>query len=382
MTAKIAVIFAMVSSIGAAALGATPANLKSVQDETGRVTLQFDRPLSKGQYQTEYFDNTIQLTFQDTNVYPAKISPIRSLAEVTKVFAYQYSPKVVRCRLTVKGDASNLKDKIQFIRHGKELVIRMKQESQDRLTTAASQAVRKSDTHSDSEKGLEADERGLLERILKRDTPAPAPTQGQPSVTAPATAAATAAAAPTFPSPRKALIRLVLATIVLIGGALVFRLLRKSAGGPGLEKDLARAAIRESRPGLFGSLERFAKGKLAKARMIEVVSTHYLGPKKSIAVVRVAGKMMVLGVSQDSINLITRLEDEGDEAAELEAILSGGASTSPSTPVTGTGATSAGAPRFNTMLAKETAQPTVTTSAPKARVREQIRERLGGMKPL
>ena len=109
-------------------------------------------------------------------------------------------------------------------------------------------------------------------------------------------------------------------------------------------------------------------GKGRSKKMIEVISNHHLGPKKSIAVVRVAGNMLVLGITDDAINLITRISDgqadnegvtEGMMDAALEEAIVGpdldivlGKNTKQ-----GAGATSAGPAVFSDILKTETAKP-------------------------
>ena len=45
------------------------------------------------------------------------------------------------------------------------------------------------------------------------------------------------------------------------------------------------------------------------AKRIQVLESHYMGVKKSIALVRVPGKILVLGLCQDRINLLDTLDD-------------------------------------------------------------------------
>lgn len=52
-----------------------------------------------------------------------------------------------------------------------------------------------------------------------------------------------------------------------------------------------------------------------------------LGPRKSVAVVRCAGQRLVLGVTDERINLLARLDEPaGDFEAALEKQMSGGQS--------------------------------------------------------
>lgn len=76
------------------------------------------------------------------------------------------------------------------------------------------------------------------------------------------------------------------------------------------------------------------KGLLKKGAKIpvKVLSTSYLGQKKNITLVDVAGEVLVLGVTPSSINLLTKVEDldslerlreEGGETQKFSSILSG-----------------------------------------------------------
>ncbi|MBC2742081.1 MAG: flagellar biosynthetic protein FliO [Desulfosarcina sp.] len=48
----------------------------------------------------------------------------------------------------------------------------------------------------------------------------------------------------------------------------------------------------------------------AGGKQIQVLESHYLGVKKTISLVRVPGKVLVLGISGDRINLLDTLDDE------------------------------------------------------------------------
>jgi flagellar biosynthetic protein FliO len=45
-------------------------------------------------------------------------------------------------------------------------------------------------------------------------------------------------------------------------------------------------------------------------RRIHVLESHYMGVKKTISLVRVPGKVLVLGITGDHINLLDTLDDE------------------------------------------------------------------------
>lgn len=59
----------------------------------------------------------------------------------------------------------------------------------------------------------------------------------------------------------------------------------------------------------------------ARAGVIKVVETRYLGPKKALCVVEVRGEEFLLGVGQERIELISRLERK--KAPSFEETLQG-----------------------------------------------------------
>lgn len=58
------------------------------------------------------------------------------------------------------------------------------------------------------------------------------------------------------------------------------------------------------------------KDKEDAATKIRVLTQHYLGPKKSLAIIRVAGESILIGVTENNINLIKPLSLIDDEVPE------------------------------------------------------------------
>jgi flagellar biogenesis protein FliO len=62
-------------------------------------------------------------------------------------------------------------------------------------------------------------------------------------------------------------------------------------------------------------LYRLAKGKLpspaigGKTKHIQLVDTQYLGVKKSVAMVKIPGSILVLGVGAENVNLLSQIND-------------------------------------------------------------------------
>jgi flagellar protein FliO/FliZ len=64
--------------------------------------------------------------------------------------------------------------------------------------------------------------------------------------------------------------------------------------------------------GLLYGVRKLTRQRMGAAggRRIQVLESHYLGVKKSIALVRIPGKVLVLGLSSDCINLLDTLDEE------------------------------------------------------------------------
>ncbi len=46
------------------------------------------------------------------------------------------------------------------------------------------------------------------------------------------------------------------------------------------------------------------------SKLIQVLENHYIGVKKSIALVKIPGSILVLGITNDDINCLTKIEDQ------------------------------------------------------------------------
>ena len=48
----------------------------------------------------------------------------------------------------------------------------------------------------------------------------------------------------------------------------------------------------------------------SKEKLIRVLGSYYIGVKKSISLVEIPGAILVLGITNDNISLLSRIEDE------------------------------------------------------------------------
>ena len=63
---------------------------------------------------------------------------------------------------------------------------------------------------------------------------------------------------------------------------------------------------------VFYFMKRFFKRDIggSKKQWIKVIASQYIGIKKSISLVEVPGSILVVGVSNDNISLLTKIEDK------------------------------------------------------------------------
>lgn len=390
----------MMLAVPALAADKSGINIKQVQvGDNARVDLLLDNKISDAQIRTEFINDIIQLSLSNTSVYPAKISSI-SGQELTKIFVYQYAPGLVRVRLTVKGKAESYQGKLLVRPSGKMLTVSLGAGA-DQVVSKAAQTRKKADA---APATTDAEERALLDRILNSDKPAEKVAEKQREKTEEKVAEkAAAAVAPAeqqvrkasnskvslgrtdeLINPWKALTSFVMVMVLL--GACVF----------GLKK----IAVLKGKNGALSRLITKSLGRPAK--MIDVVATHYLGPKKSIHVVKVAGRTLVLGVSDGSINLITEFAGDITQADIGEkfavAALTGGISGKAQSESADSGsdflselgeqlAQESGRPASQmgsgaVAAASPSVAPAVASTVARSSARDRIRSRLEGMKQL
>ena len=60
-------------------------------------------------------------------------------------------------------------------------------------------------------------------------------------------------------------------------------------------------------------IKRFLKKDVggSKEQLIKVIASQYIGIKKNISLVEIPGSILVVGVSNDNISLLTKIEDKG-----------------------------------------------------------------------
>lgn len=264
-------------------------NLKKVNIVDGnQIELLFDSKIDANHVKTEFVRDNIQLSLSNASVYPAKVSMV-SGSDLTKVFAYQYAPSLVRARFTVKGDASAYANRLQVKFSGKSIFVKIAPKAEDHVASAASSAVR----------SVSAPE---TERLKEKESPATADKADQTEQKAEKKKAMPLSGGKNLPSPLRS-IGMMLFVLGVFGLFVMF--LKRLKGRSG--------KVAQGAKSLGGFLNKLS-GTASSKEIIEVVATHHLAPKRSIVVVRVQDRMLVLGMTNDNMNLITefRANEEGE----------------------------------------------------------------------
>lgn len=299
---------------GARAASLQVAEIKTLPSTTGEtVEISLSGEIAENQIAAEFQRNFLQLSIRGASAFPAKNSNVNG-QQIDKVFVYQYQPDLTRARILFKKDVASIQNQIHWEVKGSKIFVRLNNGAQPLpvaklapvRTLGKSSPVAKvhtdklSQVASSNEKPalndpLAKEDARLIEAIL--DEPASKPA-------APAIAAVTDAAAKSrenealfADSPKKEskvnsskpvspITRMVsgLLTVLAIMALVAF----------GFKKFVLQGRLGLSRQG----------------RMVDMVSSYMLSPKKQIAVVRVGKQYMVLGVTDSQINLIQNLGED------------------------------------------------------------------------
>lgn len=316
--------------------------LEKMEAEGGKnqeVTFSFSGEIKRDQVQVEYAADSVSLLIDDALIYPSKMLQT-SGEHLKKVFAYQYSPKQVRCKLSLKGKPESYKSNLDLNVHGKVLSLGFgapasRPESHDVLFSHEA----------------DREERQLLERVTQSSSH---PVPPQALETAPA---GHAGALPNqngserekpglgvgkhVPSFQVGLTRLVISLLILGGLAAAAHFVLKRKG-----INVLRKIGRGSNP------------------WMEVLGTQPIGPRKSIMLVKISGRTLALGVTEHSIQT---LSDFSSFSEKSDAYF--------------TGESQLGGRDFDDALLHEAAKPNLK-SADGNGVRGRIRSRVEGLKPL
>lgn len=284
-----------------------------------------------------YYKRSVQLDFDLTYVDPPKrYYPIED-SPLSEIYVSQFDSRLMRVRFILAQENGLGKRDFEFSSKGNILTVQVKggrpayddslDALLDRAVAASHEPVREAPQEIANLEESPADFSGIVNPV--RGFPSPDVGENENTVSSRPVAVATAQVEPLgelvaekLPEP-KASTPLKLKDSQPEEARLV-------ANGDGMESNsLWSSALRMVSTlafvvGLMFLIFHLFKKWMGKQGMfgggeksIRVISTGFLGPKKSIAMVEVAGRVLILGVANDQITLLSSLENED----EVERIL-------------------------------------------------------------
>lgn len=229
-----------------------------------KIELKFDG--KPNEFVPSYREEFVQIELNDTSVIPPKQWINVKDGFFKNIFVYQFDDNTVRARFYTKGNAVNLQDKIKFTNENDSVVVTYN-------VSGASSAVSVEQNVQGEAKAEHADENTgthVLTTVVKEDAAAgnliskpPTQSSGAPEI---------------YGSFIKMLIVLgILIALLLVVLYVVKKFVWKKIGKGGQEDG------------------------------IKVITSAYVGPKKSIALVEVAGERIVVGITSDNISMLTKV---------------------------------------------------------------------------
>jgi flagellar biogenesis protein FliO len=346
---------------GARAAGAEITDIKQSEMADGSYAVDFllSKAVGKDQISVDFQRNFIQLTMNGVTAYPARTTKL-SDARMEKVFTYQYQPDVTRARLLLKGQASAIQSASSWDVDAQRIRILVK--------GAGGSAAKASDSiKARAAAPLDPDEEKMRQELIAGKPAAPvAATSASASVPAmkPATdKVIDQESLPVFgnnaPAKEKEsgnpISRMITSLVLVLGivaaGGLAFK---KFAKNQGIQMPFQRQ----------------------NGKMIEVISTQGIGPKRSIAIVKVLDQYMVVGMSGDSMCLLSNLGTNPNVEKFMDENSSGASFNSTFAGVLSGGVTS------KAPVATAGIDAVVPRSSGEQGVRSAIKKRIEGFKQL
>lgn len=320
----------------------------SLEDGTYAVDFVLSKPIDKDDVSVEYQRNFIQVSIKGVSAYPARTEKLKHDV-MEKVFTYQYQPDLARARLLLKTQASNIQAKSSVEVSKQRVRILMKGSSP--LVGSAEQAdTIKSVSSAASSTPVDPEEMKVRNEIVSqtKDQGDTAKAIAADTESLPVFGAAGSDKSIVADKPKESPATKVFASLLLVVGVI-------GAGALGFR--------------------RFVQGKgiafQRQPKMIDVISSQSLGPKRSIALVKVLDQHLVVGMSGDGMTLLANLGSGVNLDRFIDEMGPGASFTDTLADTISVGAKS---PDLAGLVKK--------TPAAGAGMRASIKKRLEGFKPL
>ena len=324
-------------------------NVKTSKVDDGLIIrLEFEKPV--GDYsEPEFFDKSVQVDFPLAYIKPAKkYYPAESFA-LTKVFAAQYNTETLRVRF-LKKDGSDIKDRFHLAKQGRFVVVRLDQFAP--FSQSDSIVSREKNTREETTNDELMNEDELVKFLARASEKIRMQSRQNNSETTKPKKIETSVESKEIEKVEQ--VANVKVTRAGMGVEPLVERIRKTAQSDSptekkegekktktsrfTEKKSPLFSLKDSRPTgkpielvpssmkmfsmlalvlgviflLFFGFKKFVLKNTVFGggeKLVNVLGTGFLGPKKNIVLVEVAGEVLVLGISQDHIALLTSITD-------------------------------------------------------------------------
>lgn len=289
----------MVSGAHAAPSSITGIKASPQADGSYAIDFELSSKVSAGQVSVEFERNFIQLSLKGVSAYPARTETINQAA-LEKVFTYQYQPDLSRARILLKGNASAIKGKTSWSVTDSGVRITVKE--QGGAAAVASSASDSVKSKASSASSGDSEEDRIVQEILSEVKPA-----GKAAEASSLPAAATSELKKANSASNASIEEQPLFANKATQGEV------KEKEQPGATRVVASLLLVI---GIIGATavgyRRFALGKgiagfQRQPKVIDVISSQSLGPKRSVALIKVLDQYMVVGMAGEGMSLLANL---------------------------------------------------------------------------
>ncbi|MDC0946116.1 flagellar biosynthetic protein FliO [Nitrospinaceae bacterium] len=303
------------------------------------VRLEFKNPVENWA-EPVFYEKSVQLDFPGAFIEPAKKSFSADSSMVTKVFASQFDGETLRVRFHIKPGTDDIEERFKLVSQGRFIIVRFDTDYVEPViasSKAVSQKTQNTDVMGDkeladflsraSEKMKRQEE--ILASAVKKEEPTIQEVETQSSEikvkragmgVAPLVDQIKKAALSNSDEDKKDVVLNKSKTKITTKGNTSFSLKDSRPTGKPMEmipsgmKMISMFAVVLGLMFLiFFGFKKYVLKNTAFGggnKLVNVLGTWFLGPKKNIALVEVAGEILVLGMSQDNITLLSSIIDE------------------------------------------------------------------------
>ena len=303
------------------------------------VRLEFKNPVENWA-EPIFYEKSVQLDFPGAFIEPAKKSFSADSSMVTKVFANQFDGETLRVRFHIKPGTDDIEERFKLVSQGRFIIVRFDTDYVEPViasSKAVSQKTQNTDVMGDkeladflsraSEKMKRQEE--ILASAVKKEEPTIQEVETQSSEikvkragmgVAPLVDQIKKAALSNSDENKKDVVLNKSKTKITTKDNTSFSLKDSRPTGKPMEmipsgmKMISMFAVVLGLMFLiFFGFKKYVLKNTAFGggnKLVNVLGTWFLGPKKNIALVEVAGEILVLGMSQDNITLLSSIIDE------------------------------------------------------------------------